>query len=82
MEYLFGRKFTGHHFCKTCGVPVYMQIHGPPKAVFDSWPEVRKEAVRANFEKFPIRISVLNDVEWDRLKVERTDEGTEGYTVD
>lgn len=58
-----------------------MQIHGPPKAVFDSWPEARREAVRGNFEILPIRVSVLDDVEWDLLKVERTDEGTEGYAV-
>lgn len=59
-----------------------MQIHGPPKAVFDSWPEARKKAVRGNFEILPVRVSILNDVEWDHLKVQRTDEGTEGYTVD
>lgn len=61
---------------------MYMQIHGPPKAVFDSWSDARREAVRGNLEILPIRVRVLNDVEWDRLKVERTDEGTHGYIVD
>jgi hypothetical protein len=63
-------------------VPVYMQIHGPPKVIFDSWPEAKREAVRGNFEILPIRIAVLDGVEWDQLKIERTDEGTDGYTVD
>jgi hypothetical protein len=61
---------------------MYMEVHGPPKAVFDTWSEARKEAVRGNFEIVPIRVGVLDGVEWDQLKVERTDEGTEGYTVE
>jgi len=81
-EYVFGRKFTGHRFCKICGVPVYMKIHGPPKAIFDSWPEARRNAVKGNFEILPLRIHLLNDVEWSRLHVERSDEGTEGYAVE
>lgn len=79
---MFGRKFTGHRFCKICGVQVYMEIYGPPKAVFDSWPEARKQAVKGNFELLPIRIGVLDDVEWEQLKIETTREGTQGYTID
>jgi hypothetical protein len=81
-EYSFGRKFSGTRFCKICGVCVYTKIHGPPKALVDSWSEARQEMVRQKVEILPIRISVLNDVEWDQLKIERTDEGTEGYVID
>jgi hypothetical protein len=79
---MFGRKFTGHQFCKICGVQVYMKIYGPPKTVFESWPEARKQAVKGNFELLPIRVGVLNDAEWKQLKIERTHVGTQGYTVD
>jgi len=80
--YAFGRKFQGNYFCKTCGVQLYTVPWGPPKEVFDSFSEARKEFVRPKLELRPIRISVLDDVEWDDLKIERSDEGTEGYTVE
>lgn len=50
---------------------MYMKIYGPPEEVFDSWPEVRKAAVRGNFEQLPIRAGVLNHAEYDSLQ--RTD---------
>jgi hypothetical protein len=81
-SYQYGRKFCAHHFCKTCGVPLYMRIHGPPKEVMESWPEARKELVRKNCELLPVNLKVLNDVEWKDLKISRTDEGAVGYTVD
>ena len=79
--YAFNRKFQGNYFCRTCGVQLYTIPWGPPKHIFDSWSEARKEAVRPNFELRPVRIGVLDDVEWEDLKIERGDEGTEGYTV-
>jgi hypothetical protein len=80
--YQFGRKFCTHHFCTTCGIPLYMRIHGPPKEVMESWPEARKELVRKNCALLPLNLKVLNDVEWKDLKIARTDEGAVGYTVD
>lgn len=58
-----------------------MKIHGPPKAVFDRLPEARRNALRGNFEILPVRVRLLDRVEWEELKVERSDEGTEGYVV-
>ena len=59
-----------------------MKIYGPPKEFFDSWPEAMKAAARENFELLPIRVGVLNNVEYDRLTVRRIDEGTGGYKVE
>jgi hypothetical protein len=59
-----------------------VNIYGPPKAVFDSWLEARKEAVKGNFELLPVRVAILNNVEWDQLNVTRIDEGTGGYSVE
>ncbi|KAH8602125.1 Mss4-like protein [Bisporella sp. PMI_857] len=81
-DYLFGRKWGGNRFCKTCGVVVYSRLYGPPKEIFDSWSDARKAFARKNFELLPIRVRTLNDVEWDQLEIKRSDEGTEGYTVE
>ncbi|KUJ18306.1 uncharacterized protein LY89DRAFT_717883 [Mollisia scopiformis] len=81
-EYLFGRKFTGHCFCKICGVPLFMRLHGPPKELVDTWSEDKQNMVKEKLEIIPIRLAVLDDVNWDELKIERSDEGTEGYVVD
>jgi hypothetical protein len=29
-----------------------------------------------------VRVAVLEGMEWDELKVERSDEGTDGYALD
>jgi hypothetical protein len=81
-SYQFGRKLVEHHFCKTCGVPLYMTVVGPPKEALDSWSEERKEMVKKKSGLCPINIRVLNDVEWDNLAIEKCNEGTEGYTID
>ena len=81
-EYAFGNKFNGHRFCKTCGVQVYIKVHGPPASFFEGWSDARKAAVKGRFEILPVRLRVLNEVEWDQLKVVRRDEGTEGFEVD
>ncbi|KAL3263355.1 hypothetical protein ABHI18_001892 [Aspergillus niger] len=77
-EYCFGRGFTGHQFCKICGVQVGMKLHGPPQSVVDSLPPEKQEIVKEKLAIVPIRVAVLDGVEWADLKVERTDEGTEG----
>lgn len=58
-----------------------MMIHGPPKAIFESLPEARRNALRGNFESLPLRVRLLDDVEWEQVKVARSDEGTSGYSV-
>jgi len=80
-EYRFGRKFIGHCFCTMYGVQIYMKVHGPPKKVFERLPVARQEALRRNFEALPVRLAVLNDFEWDILKIEKSDVGTEGYVM-
>ncbi|BCS01304.1 GFA family protein [Aspergillus luchuensis] len=81
-EYRFGRGFTGHQFCKICGVQLSMKLHGPPQSVVDSLPLEKQEIVKQKLAIVPIRVAVLDGVEWADLKIERTDEGTEGYVVD
>jgi len=53
--------------------------------VFDSLPPERKERVMAvywkNMALQPLNVRALDDVDLEFLKVERTDEGTEGYTL-
>ncbi|PWY94650.1 hypothetical protein BO94DRAFT_582038 [Aspergillus sclerotioniger CBS 115572] len=82
VEYRFGRRFTGHRFCGVCGVPVGMKLHGPPQSVVDRLPAAKQEMVRQNLAIMPLRVGILDGVEWSDLKVERSDEGTEGYVVD
>ncbi|GKZ35320.1 hypothetical protein AbraIFM66950_005915 [Aspergillus brasiliensis] len=77
-EYRFGRGFTGHQFCKICGVPVIMKLHGPPQSVVDSLPLEKQEMIKQKLAIVPIRVAILDGVEWADLKVKRTDEGTEG----
>jgi len=71
--------------CKTCGVLVFNNVYGPPISVFDSLPPERKERVMAvywkNMALQPLNVRALDDVDLEFLKVERTDEGTEGYTL-
>lgn len=59
-KYLFGQKFNGHCFCKTCRVPLFMRLHGPPKEVVDTWPEARQKMVKEKIEVIPIRVAVLD----------------------
>ncbi|WPG99105.1 Mss4-like protein [Acrodontium crateriforme] len=80
-EYLFGRKFTGHRFCKTCGVPVYMKIYGPPKHIWERLPYDTQERLRPNLALVPLRVAILDNVDISSLSVERNDEGTTGYVL-
>ncbi|PYH87629.1 hypothetical protein BO71DRAFT_393121 [Aspergillus ellipticus CBS 707.79] len=81
-EYRFGRKFMGHRFCKVCSVQVCMKAYGPPQAVVEKLPPATQEMVRKNLEIFPVRVAVLDGVDWDSLVVKRSDEGTGGYGVE
>ncbi|PYI35840.1 hypothetical protein BP00DRAFT_442251 [Aspergillus indologenus CBS 114.80] len=80
-EYRFGRQFTGHRFCGVCGVQLYMHLHGPPAAVVARLSPEKQELVRRNLDVVPVRVPVLDGVEWEAIRVEREDEGTEGYVL-
>ncbi|KAI0481284.1 Mss4-like protein [Xylariaceae sp. FL0804] len=85
-EYLYGRKYTGASYCKTCGVHVFGIVHGPPLSVFDSVPVDRREAVmsvyRKNMNVQPLNVRSMNGVDLNLLNITRVDEGTEGYRLD
>jgi hypothetical protein len=78
--FLFEKKYVGHPFCKVFGVQVYMHIYGPKFK--EEWNEEMRKMVREKCEIVPVRVAVLEGVEWDELKVDRSDEGTEGYVLD
>lgn len=56
-----------------------MEVHGPPKEVWDRLPEATKERLAPNFEIVPLRVAVLDGAEVGKLSVKRNDEGVEGY---
>ena len=78
--YRFAKGWVGHPFCKTCGVQVYMKVFGPE--VKESWSDEMRTMVAAKCRIVPVRVAVLEGVERGSLKVERSDEGTEGYVID
>ncbi|CAI7639643.1 unnamed protein product [Penicillium discolor] len=80
-EYLFQRRFNGHCFCRICGIHVYMKLHGPPKAVVDKLPSEKQKMVREMLAIVPVRLSILDGVEWSDCHVKRSDEGTAGYVI-
>ncbi|KAK0738863.1 hypothetical protein B0T18DRAFT_423004 [Schizothecium vesticola] len=84
-EYLYGRKYNGAAHCRTCGVLVFNNVYGPPVSVFDRLPPERKEKVLATYWKNlamrPLNVRALDDVDVGALKVQREDEGTEGYAL-
>ena len=59
-----------------------MRVKGPDEGVMRSWSEARRRMVEAKTRIVPVRLAVLEGVEWDRLRVERCDEGVEGYVVE
>jgi len=61
---------------------VFGKVYGPPKHVVDSWSEARKAVYRKNMDIFPVNIRALEHVEWADLTINRSDEGTEGYSLD
>lgn len=58
---------------------VFLNVYGPPKEIVDKLPEAKREFVRKNLQIQPVNIRVLEGVEWEDLKIERSDEGTDGY---
>ncbi|KOS19993.1 hypothetical protein ESCO_005593 [Escovopsis weberi] len=81
-EYRFGREFTGHPFCKTCGAHVYMNLYGPPQHLVDGFPEEKKAQVRAMLDLKPVNVRHLENVDLGALAIERNVEGTDGYERD
>ncbi|KAE9375343.1 hypothetical protein N431DRAFT_436829 [Stipitochalara longipes BDJ] len=77
--YRFNKGWVGHPFCKICGVQVHMKVFGPE--VKDSWSEEMSRMVKEKCQIVPVRVAVLEGLEWSELKVERSDEGTEGYVL-
>jgi hypothetical protein len=81
-DYRFGRRFMGHPFCKTCGVHVVMNVYGPPQEVVEKWPEARQAIVKKNLDLKPVNVRTLDGVGVGRLKINKTEAGTEGYAED
>ncbi|KAI0134084.1 glutathione-dependent formaldehyde-activating enzyme [Xylariales sp. AK1849] len=80
--YAWGQKFGGNRFCKFCGVGIWGDLYGPPREVVATWPEARQKMVERKLQLQPLNVRALEEVEWDRINIERSDEGTEGYVVD
>jgi hypothetical protein len=80
-EYQFGRKFNGSPFCKTCGVHAFQNLYGPPKEVIDSLPEEKKAFVRKKLAIRPLNIRVLDGLDLATVHINRSNEGTEGYSL-
>jgi hypothetical protein len=59
-----------------------MKMNGPPKDILDTWPEERKEALKRFSTLMPVNVRVLNDVEWDALKIQHPNTGTGGYSIE
>ncbi|KAI1109897.1 Mss4-like protein [Nemania sp. NC0429] len=85
-EYLYGRKYTGVAFCKTCGVHVFSVVHGPPLTILDTIPAGQHEHFMSVYRKSvnlqPLNIRSMEEVDLASLHITRTDEGTEGYALD
>ncbi|OHX01173.1 glutathione-dependent formaldehyde-activating enzyme [Colletotrichum incanum] len=80
-DYKFGREFNGSPFCRICGVHCFGNLYGPPKEILDRLSEARREFVRKQLEVQPLNIRVLDDVEWDRINITWSNDGTEGYIL-
>lgn len=79
--YAFGRKFNQNYFCTNCGVACYGLPVGPPKEVVDRLPDDKKALVERTRRIRQLCVRAMNGVEWDEIKIGRSDEGTEGYVV-
>ncbi|KAJ5696617.1 hypothetical protein N7536_007029 [Penicillium majusculum] len=66
---------------RICGVHVYIKLHGPPKAVVDKLPSEKQKMVREMLAIVPVRLSILDGVEWSDCHVKRSDEGAAGYAI-
>ncbi|KAI1161504.1 Mss4-like protein [Nemania serpens] len=85
-EYLYGRKYTGITFCKTCGVHVFSNVHGPPSSKIDEIPADRREDFISLYIKTmnlqPLNVRAIESIDMESLNIERDDEGTEGYELE
>lgn len=79
--YAFGQKFNQTPFCKICGVACYGVTVGPPQALVDKLPENKQNFVELQRRIQPLYVRAMNGVEWDKIRVERSDEGTDGYGI-
>lgn len=79
--YAFGRKFNQNYFCTNCGVACYGLPVGPPQEVVDRMPEDKKAFVEKQRRIRQLSVRAMNGVEWGEIKIDRSDEGTEGYVV-
>jgi hypothetical protein len=57
-----------------------MKVYGP--SVKDNWSEETRKMLKEKCYIVSIRFAALEGVEWNELKVERSDEGTWGYVVE
>lgn len=61
---------------------MFLNLYGPPKEVVRSWPQARRDMVAKMLDIQPVNVRVLEGVELATLVVVRSDEGTEGYSLD
>ncbi|KAF6810122.1 glutathione-dependent formaldehyde-activating gfa [Colletotrichum sojae] len=80
-DYKFGRKFNGSPFCRTCGVFSFGILYGPPAEMVARLPEAKQEFVRKQLEIQPLNVRILDGVEWDKIDINWSNEGTEGYSL-
>lgn len=83
-DYLLGRGWTGAPFCSTCGCHLFENIYGPPPEFIEAIPEERRakatELIKKNMAMACINVRCLENV--GDVKIEQSDEGTEGYRLD
>ncbi|KAK8080909.1 hypothetical protein PG997_008727 [Apiospora hydei] len=85
--FAYGGKYGGgSRHCKTCGVLVFDEVVGPPISVFDSVPLERRERLlevyHRNMSLQPLNIRCVEGLDLGPLEIQRSDKGTEGYTLD
>lgn len=61
-RYQYG--YNVNRFCRICGVPVDLDIIGPPADVVKDWSDSRQRFVEAGRTMQPINIRLLEGVEW------------------
>jgi hypothetical protein len=57
-----------------------LKVYGPP--VKDNWSEETRKMGKEKCDIASIRLAALEGVEWNELKMERSDEGSGGYVVE
>ncbi|KAF7974151.1 hypothetical protein HWV62_13259 [Athelia sp. TMB] len=55
-----GPKMISYQFCSTCGVCVFLAVHGPPDAVVATLPPARQALVKAKREIRPVNVRALD----------------------